>query len=98
MTCADIFSGHAATFGGSLAIADGAVFEITDAENLAHHKSEGCTVALTAGGAIARVPSVAFTNSDGTPAIVNGSWSLRLSADGKSLKFGYDKGMIISVK
>ena len=98
MTCADIFAGHAATFGSDLTIADGAVFEITDAENLARHKSAGHTVALTAGGTIARVPSVTFTNSDGTPATVNGLWSLHLSADGKSLKFGYDKGMIISVR
>ena len=98
MTCADIFTGHAATFGGDLTIAAGAVFEITDAENLAGYKSVGHTVALTAGGTIARVPSVMFTNSDGTQATVNGSWSLRLSADGKSLRFGYDKGFFISVR
>ena len=98
MTCADIFAGRAATFGGNLTIADGAVFAITDAENLESYKDASRAVVLTSGGAIARVPSVTFTNSDGTPAAISSSWSLRLSADGKSLKFGRDKGMVISVK
>ena len=98
MTCADIFAGRAATFGGNLTIADGAVFAITDAENLESYNDASRAVVLTSGGAIARVPSVTFTNSDGTPAAISSSWSLRLSADGKSLKFGRDKGMVISVK
>ena len=98
MTCADIFTGHAATFGGDLTIANGAVFEITDAENLAGYKNAGHVVVLTAGGTIEHVPSVRFRKSDGTQASVNGSWSLRLSADGKSLRFGYDKGFVISVR
>ena len=98
MTCADIFTGHAATFGGDLTIANGAVFEITDAENLVGYKNAGHVVVLTAGGTIEHVPSVRFRKSDGTQASVNGSWSLRLSADGKSLRFGYDKGFVISVR
>jgi autotransporter-associated beta strand protein len=98
MTCADIFTGHAATFGGDLTIANGAVFEITDAENLVGYKSAGHVVVLTAGGTIEHVPSVRFRKSDGTQASVNGSWSLRLSADGKSLRFGYVKGFVISVR
>ena len=98
MTCADIFAGRAANFGGALTIANSAVFEITDAENLERYKDARRAVALTSGSTIARVPSVIFTNSDGTPAAVNGSWSLRLSADGKSLRFGRDKGLSILVR
>ena len=98
MTCADIFAGRAANFGGDLTIANGAVFEITDAENIAGYKNAGHVVVLTAGGTIEHVPSVRFRKSDGTQASVNGSWSLRLSADGKSLRFGYDKGFVISVR
>ena len=98
MTCADIFAERAATFGGNLTIADGAVFEITDAENLETYKKARRAVALTSGGAISRVPSVTFTNSDGTPAAENDSWTLRLSADGKSLRFGFDKGLVFILK
>ena len=34
----------------------------------------------------------------GTTCATGDSWSLRLSADGKSLKFGRDKGIVISFK
>lgn len=95
--CADIFAGHAATFGGDLTILDGVVFEITDAENLATYKNSNRAVALTAGGTISRLPSMRLTTSAGIPT-ANGSWSLRLASDGKSLKFGCDKGIVISVK
>ena len=97
-TCADLFAGKAATFRNNLSFADGAVFEITDAENLETYKDASKVVALTAGGTISRVPSVRFTTSTGASAVVNGAWSLRLSADGKSLRFGRDKGMVISVR
>lgn len=96
--CADIFAGRAATFGGNLTIADGAVLEITDAENLDDYKDAGRVDALTVTGTISRTPSVTFTNSDGTPATVSDSWKVRLSSDGKSLKFGCDKGLLIIIK
>ena len=83
---------------GNLTFAEGAVFEITDAENLEAYKNAKRAVALTFGGAISRVPSVTFTNSDGTPAAENDSWTLRLSADGKSLKFGHVKGLVFILK
>ena len=95
--CADIFAGHAANFDGDLTIADGAVLEITDAENLAKYRDARRAVALSAGGTISRTPSVTFVNSDGTPATITEDWSLRLSVDGKSLKFGRDKGVVIFV-
>lgn len=96
-TCAELFAGKAANFAGDLTIADGAVFEITDAENLETYKNAKRAVALTSGGAISRVPSVRLTTSGGTTCATGDSWSLRLSVDGKSLKFGRDKGMIIFV-
>ena len=97
--CADIFAGRAATFGGDLTIADGAVLEITDAENLDDYKDAGRVDALTVTGTISGEPSVKFTNSDGTtPDTVPDSWKVRLSSDGKSLKFGCDKGLLIIIK
>ncbi len=97
--CADIFAERAATFGGNLTIADGAVLEITDAENLDDYKDAGRVDALTVTGTISGEPSVKFTNSDGTtPDTVPDSWKVRLSSDGKSLKFGCDKGLLIIIK
>lgn len=97
-TCADLFAGKAACFASNLTFADGAVFEITDAENLANYEDARRAVAVKAGGTISRLPPVRLTKSAGTPAAVNGSWSLRLSDDGKMLKFGYDKGVVISIR
>lgn len=96
--CADIFAERAATFGGNLTIADGAVLEITDAEDLDGYKDKGRVDALTVTGTISGEPSVKFTNSDGTTATVPDSWKVRLSSDGKSLKFGCDKGLLIIIK
>ena len=96
--CADLFDGKAVFFAGDLTFANGAVFEITDAENLETYKNEGRAVALTVGGTITGLPAVSFTTSEGTPVAVSGSWALRLAADGKSFKFGYDKGMVVSVR
>ena len=97
-TCADLFAGKAAFFANNLTFAEGAVFEITDAENLETYKDAGRTVALTAGGTISRVPAVRLTTSAGVPAIVSGTWALRATADGKSLRFGRDKGIIFSFR
>ena len=96
-TCVDLFAGKAAFFANNLTFADGAVFEITDAENLETYKDAGRVVALTADGTISAKPQLRLTTGAGAPATVSGSWSLRLSADGKTLKFGHDRGMIISI-
>ena len=96
-TCADIFAGKAAAFSGNLTLAADAVFEITDAENLADYKEEKRAVALTAGGSISRLPQLRLTTSDGSQ-VPAGDWTLRLSADGKSLKFGHDKGLVFILK
>lgn len=97
--CADIFAGKAAAFSGSLTLADGAVFEITDAENLAGYRNEKRAVALTAGGTVSRLPSLRLTTSAGTEYADNASgWSLRLSADGKSLAFGCDQPFVLTIR
>jgi len=97
-TCADLFAGKAACFASNLTFADGAVFEITDAENLETYKDEKRAVALTVGGSISRLPQLRLATNAGTQDTVNDSWALRLSADGKSLKFGRDKGTMIIIK
>ena len=98
-TCADIFAGNAAAFSGDLTFAAGAVFEITDAENLSAYKDENRAVALTAGGTVSRLPQLRLTNSDGTEYAGNASgWSLRLSANGKSLAFGCDHPFVLTVR
>lgn len=98
-TCADIFAGKAAAFSGDLTLADGAVFEITDAENLSAYKDANRAVALTAGGTVSRLPQLRLTNSDGTEYAGNASgWSLRLSANGKSLAFGCDHPFVLTVR
>ena len=96
-TCVDLFAGKAAFFANNLTFADGAVFEITDAENLETYKDAGRIVALRTSNTISSKPQLRLTMSAGAPATVSGSWSLRLSADGKTLKFGHDRGMIISI-
>lgn len=98
-TCADIFAGNAAAFSGDLTLAAGAVFEITDAENLSAYKDANRAVALTAGGTVSRLPQLRLTNSDGTEYAGNASgWSLRLSANGKSLAFGCDHPFVLTVR
>ena len=47
-TCADIFENKHVTFGGSLTFAEGAVFEITDPENLDTYAHSGSKPAFTA--------------------------------------------------
>jgi autotransporter-associated beta strand protein len=97
-TCADLFAGKAAAFSGDLTFADGAVFEITDAENLETYKNEKKTAAITAGGTISRQPELRLTTSTGASVPVAGGWTLRLAPDGKTLKFGRNRGMVFSLR
>ena len=97
--CAEIFAGKAGAFSGNLTLADGAVFEITDAENLANYKDAGRTVALTAGGAISRQPALRFATTAGTAWTGEPSlWGLLLSADGKKLSFGCRRPFLLIVR
>ena len=98
-TCADLFSGRSATFDNSLTFASDAVFEITDAENLDNYQNEGRVIALTTtSGTISGQPQLRLTTSAGAAYTGTALWSLRLSSDEKTLKFGAVKGMVISVK
>ena len=74
------------------------MLEITDAETLPTYADAGRASALSAGGDISRVPAVRLTTSAGTPAVTADSWSLRMAANGKSLKFGRDKGTVILLR
>ena len=97
--CAEIFAGEAAAFSGDLTLAEGAMFEITDAENLANYKNAGRAVALTAGGAISRLPTLRFATTAGTAWTGEASmWGLRLSADGKTLSLGCRRPFLLIVK
>ena len=96
--CADLFAGRHASFTANLALADGVVFEITDAENLDAYADEGRVAALTADGTISGRPQLRLTTSAGTPYAGSVSWSLGASADGKKLKFGADTGLVIKVR
>ena len=96
--CADLFAGRHAIFTSDLTFAAGAVFEITDAENLDAYADEGRVAALTSGGTISGRPQLRLTTSAGTPYAGSVSWSLGASADGKKLKFGADTGLVIKVR
>ncbi len=97
--CAEIFAGGAAAFSGDLTLAEGAVFEIMDAENLANYKDAGRAVALTAGGAISRQPALSFATTAGTAWTGDASmWGLRLSADGKTLSLGCRRPFLLIVR
>ena len=98
-TCADLFAGRHATFTGDLTLGEGAVFEITDAENLDAYKDESKVIALeTKGNSALTLPQLRLTTSEGAPYAGTVQWKLRLAADGKSLRFGTDKGMAIFLK
>lgn len=96
-TCADIFAGNAAAFSGDLTLADGAVFEITDAENLATYKDNATAIALTA-NSISRQPALRLTNSNGTPYAGADADQWVLSLVGKTLKFGCPKPFTLVVR
>ena len=94
--CADLFSGKAAHFVRSLYLTADAVFEITDAENLSAYTGEERVAAITSlVGTISRRPALKLTTSSGEPAGGDGSWTLQLSADRKTLTFGSRKGLMI---
>ena len=91
-TCAQLFANRHATFGNALTFADGAVFEITDPENLETYKSHGSVRAFTAqtvnGTPTLRIPD-AYTGST--------KWALFKSGAG-SYNFGPVIGTMILLK
>ena len=91
-TCAELFANKHATFGGALTFAEGAVFEITDPENLDTYKNHGSVTAFTA----------ASVNGTPTLRIVDGytgstKWSVFKSGVG-SYKFGPIIGTTVLVR
>jgi autotransporter-associated beta strand protein len=80
----------------SLAFSSGKGVRITEADTLDASALSGTTSIATSTAAIASVPSLTLVATDGTT-IPGGRWRLKLSADGKTLKFGSCKGLIISI-
>ena len=91
-TCAELFANKHATFAKNLTFAEGAVFEITDPENLETYKNEGSVTAFTAA-------SVVGTPTLRIPDDYTGStkWALFKSGAG-SYKFGPIIGTMILLK
>lgn len=95
-TCADVFENHGATFAKNLTFAEGAVFEIIDAENLNSYRGRNSTIAVsTVNGTINRLPELKFTKSNGEPLANDGTWLLNISGDSKSLTFRRTTGLVI---
>ena len=91
-TCAELFANKHATFGNALTFADGAVFEITDPENLETYAKRGSVTAFTAqtvnGTPTLRIPD-AYTGST--------KWTLFKSGAG-SYNFGPVIGTLLLLK
>ena len=91
-SCAELFAGKHATFGNALTFSDGAVFEITDPENLETYKNHGSVVAFTAqtvnGTPTLRIPD-AYTGST--------KWTLFKTGAG-SYNFGPVIGTMVLLK
>ena len=91
-TCAELFANKHATFGNALTFAEGAVFEITDPENLEAYKNHGSVMAFTAqtvnGAPKLRIPD-AYTGST--------KWALFQSGAG-SYNFGPIIGTMLLIK
>ena len=91
-SCADLFANRHAAFGNALTFAEGAVFEITDPENLETYKNHGSVTAFTAqtvnGTPTLRIPD-AYTGST--------KWALFKSGAG-SYNFGPVIGTLLLLK
>ena len=91
-TCAELFAKKHATFGNALTFAEGAVFEITDPENLETYKSRGSVTAFTAA-------SVTGTPALRIPDDYTGStkWAL-FKKDAGTYNFGAIVGTMLLLK
>ncbi len=90
-TCEDIFENKFATFAGNLTFAEGAVFEISDPENLRQYMRSGFKTAFQAQQVLGS-PVLRLAGSESC-----GNWALIRKPDG-TYKFGAHAGMIIVVK
>lgn len=90
-TCEDIFADKFATFAGKLTFAEGAVFEISDPENLRQYMRSGFKTAFQAQQVLGS-PVLRLAGSESC-----GNWALIRKPDG-TYKFGAHAGMIIVIK
>ena len=99
--CADLFAGRAAVFSGNVTLAENAVLEITDAENLFNYSGVRSVVVLSTTGTWATIsgtPNLVLKNSDGALYPEGDRCSLSLSDDRKSLRLHIKTGLKIIVK
>lgn len=90
-TCEEIFADKFATFAGKLTFAEGAVFEISDPENLRQYMRSGFKTAFQAQQVLGS-PVLRLAGSESC-----GNWALIRKPDG-TYKFGAHAGMIIVIK
>ena len=91
-TCAELFANRHATFGNTLTFAEGAVFEITDPENLGAYAHSGTKIAFTA-ATVNGTPALAF---EGEPP-QGFKWAL-FKKDAGTYNFGAIVGTMILLK
>ena len=80
----------------SLAFSSGKGIRITEADTLNTSTFGAKRTILATTSAMSSVPALTLVATDGTTIASDGRWNLQLSADGKSLKFGPRRGLIIS--
>ena len=99
--CSDLFAGRAAVFSGNVTLAENAVLEITDAENLFNYSGVRSVVVLSTTGTWATIsgtPNLVLKNSDGAPYPEGDRCSLSLDSDGKTLRLRVKAGLKIVIR
>ena len=82
----------------SVAFASGKGVRILNADALNRDSFGASKVIVSSAAQIAELPSLALVASDGTAMADAGKWCLRLSANGRELRFGLHKGMMVIVR
>ena len=82
----------------SVAFASGKGVRILNADALNRDSFGASKVIASSSAQIAELPSLALVASDGTLMADTGKWCLRISANGRELRFGPHKGMKVIVR
>lgn len=82
----------------SFAFAEGKGVRILNADTLDYGTFGATKVIASSTAQIASLPSLTLVASDGTTLADTGKWNYRLSADGRTLKFGPSRGLMILVR
>ena len=82
----------------SFAFAEGKGVRILNADTLDYGTFGATKVIVSSTAQIASLPSLTLVASDGTTLANTGKWNYRLSADGRTLKFGPSRGLMILVR